>query len=55
MDHLRVARSQGLWECLEITADCAREAVEETAADCVQSVSDFVAGEKRTPWITFWR
>eukprot|EP00904_Undaria_pinnatifida_P011908 jgi/Undpi1/7848/HiC_scaffold_23.g10320.m1 len=43
---LRVARTQGLSECLEITSACEREAVEEAAKDCVTRVSEFLAGEK---------
>ncbi|CBN79460.1 expressed unknown protein [Ectocarpus siliculosus] len=44
LEEVRLARTEGLRECLSIVKECGEEAVKEAGTDCIRSVSDFIAG-----------
>ncbi|CAN0274241.1 unnamed protein product [Ectocarpus fasciculatus] len=44
VEEVRLARTEGLRECLNIVEACGGEAVREAGTDCIQRVSDFIAG-----------
>ncbi|CAN0190970.1 unnamed protein product, partial [Ectocarpus fasciculatus] len=44
VEEVRLARTEGLRECLNIVETCGGEAVREAGTDCIRRVSDFIAG-----------
>ncbi|CAM9307135.1 unnamed protein product, partial [Ectocarpus sp. 12 AP-2014] len=44
LEEVRLARTEGLRECLNIVKECGEEAVKEAGTDCIRRVSDFIAG-----------
>lgn len=45
MARMRLARTQGLRECIAITDACTREALSEASAGCIAAVSNFIGGK----------
>ncbi|CAB1100281.1 unnamed protein product [Ectocarpus sp. CCAP 1310/34] len=44
LEEVRLARTEGLRECLNIVKECVEEAVKEAGTDCIRSVSGYIAG-----------